>query len=328
MAPITRLLALAPVPGCWLAWAVFASGTVVAGYRGSPIMPTPAKLTKDKAAAVALRPETVEFFARVKALLGQRQESERLYAELCAAAPEAARRLDTLSTRGGNWKRKQTTKTVDELFAQANAVHGEFGTGLEAAAAACPGDVECKVAPLKRRTRVLEKMADDYADEKYPAQAVKDVVRGAIFVSSIDAVMAAYDGVAERLGVVSVENHFANRFFPFRDCLCNVDVQGHICEIQIHVTELKAIVKRSDYEYFRSYFAGNEARVVAQRMDVLERWNNGGVDADAVLELCADAQANEDELRAVWSLLRQMCEVGLARTVATALVDAGTPAAC
>ena len=47
-------------------------------------MPTPAKLTKDKAAAVALRPETVEFFARVKAFLGQRQ-SERLYAELCAA---------------------------------------------------------------------------------------------------------------------------------------------------------------------------------------------------------------------------------------------------
>ena len=59
-------------------------------------MPTPAKLTKDKAAAVALRPETVEFFARVKAFLGQRQESERLYAELCAAAPEAARRARDL----------------------------------------------------------------------------------------------------------------------------------------------------------------------------------------------------------------------------------------
>ena len=50
--------------------------------------------------------------------------------------------------------------------------------------------------------------------------------------------------------------------------------------------------------------------------------------ADAVLELCADAVANEDELRAVWSLLRQMCEVGLARTVATALVGARAPAAC
>ena len=295
-------------------------------------MPTPAKLTKDKAAAVALRPETVEFFARVKALLGQRQESERLYAELCAAAPEAARRLETLSVEGDT-ERKQTTKTVDELFAQANAVLGEFGTRLEAAAAAWPGDVECKVAPLKRRTRVLEKMADDYADEKYPSQAVKDVVRGAIFVSSIDAVMAAYDGVAERFEVVRVKNRFANpTFCGFRDCLCNVDVEGHICEIQIHVTEVKAIAKRSDshahYEFFRSYFAGNEATVVAQRMDVLERWNNGGVDADAVLELCADATANEDELRAVWSLLRQMCEVGLARTVATALVGARAPAAC
>ena len=295
-------------------------------------MPTPAKLTKDKAAAVALRPETVEFFARVKAFLGQRQESERLYAELCAAAPEAARRLETLSVEGDT-ERKQTTKTVDELFAQANAVLGEFGTRLEAAAAACPGDVECKVAPLKRRTRVLEKMADDYADEKYPSQAVKDVVRGAIFVSSIDAVMAAYDGVAERFEVVRVKNRFANpTFCGFRDCLCNVDVEGHICEIQIHVTEVKAIAKRSDshahYEFFRSYFAGNEATVVAQRMDVLERWNNGGVDADAVLELCADATANEDELRAVWSLLRQMCEVGLARTVATALVGARAPAAC
>ena len=118
-------------------------------------MPTPAKLTKDKAAAVALRPETVEFFARVKAFLGQRQESERLYAELCAAAPEAARRLETLSVEGDT-ERKQTTKTVDELFAQANAVHGEFGTRLEAAAAACPRDVECKVAPLKRRTRARE----------------------------------------------------------------------------------------------------------------------------------------------------------------------------
>ena len=67
-------------------------------------MPTPAKLTKDKAAAVALRPETVEFFARVKAFLGQRQESERLYAELCAAAPEAARRIVYEATerlRGG-----------------------------------------------------------------------------------------------------------------------------------------------------------------------------------------------------------------------------------
>ena len=179
------------------------------------------------------------------------------------------------------------------------------------------------VANRPRRTRVLEKRADDYADEKYPSQAVKDVVRGAIFVSSIDAVMAAYDGVAERFEVVRVKNRFANpTVCGFRDCLCNVDVEAHICEIQIHVTEVKAIAKRSDshahYEFFRSYFAGNEATVVAQRMDVLERWNNGGVDADAVLERCADATANEDELRAVWSLLRQMCEVGLARPVARA----------
>ena len=108
-------------------------------------MPTPAKLTKDKAAAVALRPETVEFFARVKALLGQRQESERLYAELCAAAPEAARRLDTLTVDGlggdfrcGDWKRKQTTKTVDELFAQANAVHGRGGRGRRSKTSAAP----------------------------------------------------------------------------------------------------------------------------------------------------------------------------------------------
>ena len=146
-------------------------------------MPTPAKLTKDKAAAVALRPETVEFFARVKAFLGQRQESERLYAELCAAAPEAARRLETLSVEGDT-ERKQTTKTVDELFAQANAVLGEFGTRLEAAAAAWPGDVECKVAPLKRRTRVLEKMADDYADENDDRQASDQVTISNVGFSS------------------------------------------------------------------------------------------------------------------------------------------------
>ena len=128
-----------------------------------------------------------------------------------------------------------------------------------------------------------------------------------------------------------VKNRCEPDLCGFRDCLCNVDVEGHICEIQIHVTEVKAIAKRSDshahYEFFRSYFAGNEATVVAQRMDVgkMEQRRRG---RGWSLELCADAVANEDELRAVWSLLRQMCEVGLARTVATALVGARAPAAC
>ena len=56
----------------------------------------------------------------------------------------------------------------------------------------------------------------------------------------------AYDGVAERFEIGRVKNRFANpTFCGFRDCLCNVDVEGHICEIQIHVTEVNAIAKRS-----------------------------------------------------------------------------------
>ena len=62
------------------------------------------------------------------------------------------------------------------------------------------------------------------------------------------------------------------RFFPFQACLCNVCIMLHALLVNARTRLLRR----------------HEARV---REDVLERWSNGGVDADAVLELQADARA-------------------------------------
>lgn len=149
-------------------------------------MPTPAALERDVAAAaqaahLELRPESVAFFARVGAFLDQRAASEAVYGELRVAESASADHLEGFGA-DGRPQPLQPARTLDALYAAAADALPAFSAALDdcvlgVTKATKLMQTHCKVAALKRRERVREKIANEYADEAEPCRHVKDVVR-------------------------------------------------------------------------------------------------------------------------------------------------------
>ena len=58
-----------------------------------------------------------------------------------------------------------------------------------------------------------------------------------------------------------MKNRFANPLFTgIRDLLINFRVDGHICEVQVHLSHLLALKHTAHkyYSYFRDYFVGTD----------------------------------------------------------------------
>ena len=168
-----------------------------------------------------------------------------------------------------------------------------------------PGRLD--VYTMKKRARAMEKAADDYADRALgPALSwLSDIVRSSLVCENEDEVLRIVKYLMdleakEARGEVNLANprfklvRLKNRFEKptpsgFRDFNMNlvlvlpaVDSDGeeghpvleHVCELQVHLRELKdfgnKIGSHAVYEFFRKYFKGNTASV-EKRMQVLER---------------------------------------------------------
>ncbi|GMH84605.1 hypothetical protein TL16_g09972 [Triparma laevis f. inornata] len=115
------------------------------------------------------------------------------------------------------------------------------------------------VVPLKERERAVEKIKDDYEGN---FKCMLDLVRCSIIVKSETQLKAVMDKLLELGIVVRLKNRFANPLpTGIRDCLMNMKIGGHICEVQLH---LSYIIKEKGamhehYNFFRDKFSGASA---------------------------------------------------------------------
>ena len=180
-------------------------------------------------------------------------------------------------------------RTLDELYAVAEAVLPGFTAMANEIAAAVGGSVTVKVGSLKGRDRAGQKADLEYGDRvPGPADAwLFDIVRLTFVCGSVAEILKTLEMLRadKRVTVLlNGKNRFAS---PTANGFCDLFVQGrfrvevapgifveHICEFQIHlraVTEYAAANgSHTTYEFFRKFFNGSSATVAA-RMEDLER---------------------------------------------------------
>ena len=116
------------------------------------------------------------------------------------------------------------------------------------------------LGPLKTEARCAEKAKDDYGGD---VLRLIDIARASIVVDNETQLRAVFDALLST-DVVRLKNRFANPSFNgYRDALFNVCVDGHIAEVQVHLTpflEQKGEAHKH-YKFFREKFHGSEDTV-------------------------------------------------------------------
>ncbi|GMI10584.1 hypothetical protein TrLO_g11192 [Triparma laevis f. longispina] len=118
------------------------------------------------------------------------------------------------------------------------------------------GGVELKtltVVRLKRRTRADEKVEEDYNGN---FKRILDLVRCSITVETEEDLGRVLAKLMESEKVMRLKNRFMSPLPEgIRDCLLNVMITGHICEVQLH---LSVIIKQKGLNHeFYNFFRKN-----------------------------------------------------------------------
>uniref|UniRef100_A0A7S4UX92 Kinesin light chain n=1 Tax=Ditylum brightwellii TaxID=49249 RepID=A0A7S4UX92_9STRA len=153
------------------------------------------------------------------------------------------------------------------------------------------------IGPLKSRERCDEKVANEY-DGDY--SRLVDIVRASIVVADEDQLILVAEALQD-LDIVRLKNRFKEPVFTgYCDALYNVNIDGIICEVQLHVSAIVAYKEESHhyYGFFRSFFAGN-VPACKNRIDMLERCIDPNADLQTALE---EMLKTDDEY-----LIRGMC---------------------
>jgi len=146
------------------------------------------------------------------------------------------------------------------------------------------------VAPLKSKARCIEKVETEYDGD---FSRLIDIVRASIVVADEDQLICVAKALKNEK-IIRLKNRFKEPLFTgYSDALYNVEIEGVICEVQLHVSAIVAHKEENHkyYEYFRSFFAGNFGACEA-RIHMLEKC----VDPDADLQqMLVKMLASKDE---------------------------------
>jgi len=142
--------------------------------------------------------------------------------------------------------------------------------------------VETIFALLKGKERAEKKAHDDYSSRKgTPVSWIYDIVRGSAVCHTSEQLQALAGNIQEHesIEIVKAKNRFKNPTLSgYRDMnLClrlyNEEQQSHVCELQIHIKNVKQVSEElhshSHYEFLRKLYAGGTASI-EERMEELE----------------------------------------------------------
>jgi hypothetical protein len=111
-------------------------------------------------------------------------------------------------------------------------------------------NAEYQAVGLKGSNRAVEKIKDDYDGD---ATQIKDILRSTLVIQNIQQAGVAFQEIGKRYRVVDFRNWLDPKArVPdggYRDIKINVDVDGHIAEIQINSPEMVAVKEKFHYLY-------------------------------------------------------------------------------
>lgn len=109
--------------------------------------------------------------------------------------------------------------------------------------------------PIKKPSTALLK-----SERKYEGNPllVTDYCRISLFVSDvatllalIEIVLSNYANIVRRIKLSSLKSNHASLVGGYRDCKINIDIDGHICEIQVHLESLWDVKEENGYAHYK-----------------------------------------------------------------------------
>jgi len=117
------------------------------------------------------------------------------------------------------------------------------------------------VGPVKTASSALIKSEKKYAGNPL---FITDFCRVSLFVPDIATLLALieialskYAYIVKRIKLSNLKRDHSSIIGGYRDCKINIDIDGHICEIQVHLERLWNIKEESGYNHYRQCFVNN-----------------------------------------------------------------------
>lgn len=111
------------------------------------------------------------------------------------------------------------------------------------------------VGPMKTASEALLKCERKYGGDPL---LVTDFCRASLFVKDIatllaliEIVLSEYGQILRRIKLSSLKSDHVPLTGGYRDCKINLDIGGHICEIQVHLIPLWLIKEGSGYKHYK-----------------------------------------------------------------------------
>ena len=152
-------------------------------------------------------------------------------------------------------------ESVEQLRAAADAAGPKLHAFGESIAKQCAGGVRYKTAPTKGEERIREKTRTDYGGD---CRRIVDAARGSIICETLAELAAAIrvllaDGPGAPM-VLRVKDRLYEEPASggYRDVMLNVEVEGHVCELQLHLAKLITIKSKAHRVYQMQRSAGWE----------------------------------------------------------------------
>ncbi|MEO6950362.1 MAG: DUF4157 domain-containing protein, partial [Polyangia bacterium] len=146
---------------------------------------------------------------------------------------------------------RQKTTNLDHLYTEAEKAHESLARATNEIASDVGGRPMVP-SKLKGRARALEKIASDYGGD---ASRLVDLSRSTIVCEREEQVYQALHELESRYKVLRIKDRIATPVGGYRDILVNLEVEGHVVEVQLHleaVLEAKNGAGHKLYEEVRS----------------------------------------------------------------------------
>ena len=158
----------------------------------------------------------------------------------------------SVSTEGGGpLCQSADIQSVEVLRAAADTAGPKLHAFGNAVVAQCGGGLHYKGAPTKGEARIREKIRTDYGGD---CRRIIDAARGSIvcetlaeLTATIRVLLSGGQGVPT---VVRVKDRLSQPVSGgYRDVMLNVEMDGHVCELQLHLKALIAIKSQAHRIY-------------------------------------------------------------------------------
>ena len=118
---------------------------------------------------------------------------------------------------------------------------------------------------LKGKPRAMEKIAGEYGGD---ASRIVDLSRASIVYDNFEALQAGLAALQGKVEIVKTKNRFDQPTASgYRDITLNVKINGHVCELQLHLKQIMEVKQGKGHELYEKSRA-IEAKELMEKRDL------------------------------------------------------------